>query len=259
MQKTKIEWCDSTWNPVTGCLHNCPYCYAKGIAMRFGGVSMPDNDGIDFREVCKTGLNRVLDEPIVGANGKVAPYPFYFEPTLHRYRLDDLKEKKYGKNIFIGSTADLFGQWVPDSWIEAVFKACEESPEHRYLFLTKNPQRYYELGQQDKLPRGENFWYGTTADSPDDPVFFSQVHNTFVSIEPIMKPFGERGGDLPELIDWVILGAETGNRKGKVVPERSWIEGVVKAFQEAGRPIFMKDSMKPVWGEDIINQLPWKD
>lgn len=29
MLKTKIEWCDSTWNPVTGCQHGCEYCYAK--------------------------------------------------------------------------------------------------------------------------------------------------------------------------------------------------------------------------------------
>lgn len=32
---TKIDWCDSSWNPVTGCLHDCEYCYARGIANRF--------------------------------------------------------------------------------------------------------------------------------------------------------------------------------------------------------------------------------
>lgn len=37
MNKTKIEWCSHTWNPVTGCFHGCPYCYARGIARRFGG------------------------------------------------------------------------------------------------------------------------------------------------------------------------------------------------------------------------------
>ena len=35
MDKTKIEWADSTWNPITGCRHKCPYCYARGIANRF--------------------------------------------------------------------------------------------------------------------------------------------------------------------------------------------------------------------------------
>jgi protein gp37 len=35
MNKTEIEWTDFTWNPVTGCLHGCPYCYARGTAKRF--------------------------------------------------------------------------------------------------------------------------------------------------------------------------------------------------------------------------------
>lgn len=35
MNKTKIEWADYTWNPITGCSNNCPYCYARAIAKRF--------------------------------------------------------------------------------------------------------------------------------------------------------------------------------------------------------------------------------
>jgi DNA repair photolyase len=37
VNKTAIEWCDYTWNPVTGCKHGCPYCYAWKIAERFKG------------------------------------------------------------------------------------------------------------------------------------------------------------------------------------------------------------------------------
>lgn len=40
-KKTKVDWCDSTWNPVTGCLHGCEYCYARKIAKRFGSNLMP--------------------------------------------------------------------------------------------------------------------------------------------------------------------------------------------------------------------------
>ena len=29
MNKTKIEWCDSTLNSVVGCTYGCPYCYAR--------------------------------------------------------------------------------------------------------------------------------------------------------------------------------------------------------------------------------------
>jgi len=32
-----IDWARFTWNPVTGCEHNCPYCYARDIAERFAG------------------------------------------------------------------------------------------------------------------------------------------------------------------------------------------------------------------------------
>ena len=44
MKKTKIEWCDSTWNPVTGCYHGCEYCYARRIACRFGDFSTIDGN-----------------------------------------------------------------------------------------------------------------------------------------------------------------------------------------------------------------------
>lgn len=69
MNKTKIEWCDSTWNPVTGCLHGCEYCYAKRIAIRFGGMGVT--------------VPRVQNEPYI-INGRVIPYPFGFTPTFHR-------------------------------------------------------------------------------------------------------------------------------------------------------------------------------
>lgn len=69
------------------------------------------------------------------------------------------------------------------------------------------------------------------------------------SVEPIMHPFGIVGEEspFPKLITWEIFGAETGNRKEKVIPERSWIEDLVRRLRENGKPVFMKDSMKPVW------------
>ena len=46
-QNTKIDWCDATWNPVTGCYHRCEYCYARRIAERFGcaTIAIYDEDG----------------------------------------------------------------------------------------------------------------------------------------------------------------------------------------------------------------------
>ncbi|MFR1061782.1 MAG: DUF5131 family protein [Enterocloster sp.] len=60
-------------------------------------------------------------------------------PTFHKYRLNEYQNKK-SRNIFVCSMADLFGEWVPDEWIEEVFEACDNAPQHNYLFLTKNPK-----------------------------------------------------------------------------------------------------------------------
>lgn len=124
---TRIDWCDATFNPITGCLHGCEYCYAKRIAERFGIKP--------FGNVEPTELL----EPVV-LNDKAEPYPLGFSPTFHRYRLDEPQHWKKPRTIFVCSMADLFGDWVPDEWIKAVFDACEKAPQHRYLFLTKKTE-----------------------------------------------------------------------------------------------------------------------
>lgn len=256
MNKTKIEWCDSTWNPVTGCFHGCDYCYARGIAERFKPFDLPHltEKGIYER------LNE-LDTPIITAckDGKdrICAYPYGFEPTLHRYRLEEY-EKKKGRTIFVCSMADLFGSWVPDSWIEEVFAACEKAPQHRYLFLTKNPQRYCDLANSGKLPKHDNYWYGTTVTNKDQSVFGgSAYYNTFISAEPLKERLDcwtwSFGG-----AKWVIIGAETGNRKGKVVPQQEWVDNICKIADIAHIAVFMKDSLIPILGEEnMLRELPW--
>ena len=120
------------------------------------------------------------------------------------------------------------------------------------------------MASRGLLPKGDEYWYGTTVTDPDTEIFWASGYRTFISMEPILQPFGKATFDhtrrtVADYIDWVILGAETGNRKNKVVPERSWIEDVVKDFQARGKPVFMKDSMIPVWGEEILTQTPWDD
>lgn len=262
MDKTKIEWCDSTWNPVTGCLQGCPYCYARGIARRFGGAYVPNKTYHGEKSDIKFGkvVTRTLDHPLIGIDGKAAPYPYYFEPTLHRYRLGDY-EKKKGRTIFVCSMADLFGEWVPDEWIEEVFAACEKAPQHRYLFLTRNPQRYIDLALAGKLPAKDNMWYGTTATTPDEHFFWGGAWHTFVSIEPILRDYtGEIGEMCDTFAQWVIVGAETGKRKDKVVPDKSWIDAITKTCIRKSITLFMKDSLIPIVGEEnMFRGLPWDE
>lgn len=239
MNKTDIEWADYTWNPLTGCLHTCEYCYARRMSKRFSGdvrANLAD-------ERCKkeNGVY-VLDEPFISNNDRAINYPFGFEPTFHKYRLDWPGNAKNGANIFVGSMTDLFGKWVPDEVIKQVFDSCETYDQHNYMFLTKNPSRYLELDEKGLLPRRENMWYGTTITDDETGFFFSAEHNTFLSIEPILKPFnGIIGGRIG--VKWVIIGAETGNRKNKVVPQEEWIQTIVRGCYRQHIPVFMKDSL----------------
>lgn len=256
MLKSKIEWTDSSFNPVSGCYHDCPYCYARRTANRFKGCDAAP-DGTAPSDIV------ILHErmPVTSKDGvtRNAAYPYGFTPTLHEYRLDDPKTKGFGETVFVCSMADLFGEWVPDEWIEKVFDACKAAPGHRYLFLTKNPRRYYDLGMAGKLPNDECFWYGTTLERPDQEAFWSNCHHTFVSVEPILEPFGKQlwDGGIVEKTEWAIFGAETGNRKGKVTPKREWIEDFVNDMRGRNKAVFMKDSMKEIWGDPLITEFPW--
>ena len=260
MVKTKIEWCDSTWNPVTGCRHDCPYCYAWRIAERFSGYDPQYGAGLTELDGNYT-LGADEKKYIRRADGKrmQAPYPFGFQPTLHKYRLDQPQEWVNPQTIFVCSMADLFGAWVPTKWIVEVLDACQAAPQHRYIFLTKNPRRYAELDRLALLPREDNFWYGSTVTSKSDRRFNGHIRlNTFLSIEPLHENLdaglGSFGGDR-----WIIIGAETGQRKEKIVPEKAWVDNICEAADLTRAAVFMKDSLIPIVGEENMRrELPWE-
>ena len=269
MNKTSIEWCDSTWNPVTGCNNGCKYCYVRRIAQRFSYDGMTLDAPTKLQRVWIEDTkrngggcgNHVLRYPVdLLDDGRKVPYPFGFEPTLHRYKLVEPQQREKPQTIFVCSMADLFGAWVPNEWIEAVFEACEQAPQHRYLFLTKNPQRYGELAKAGKLPKRGNMWYGSTLDSMNARRYSGRfTDNTFVSIEPLTEKMdvglGSFGRDR-----FVIIGAETGNRKGKVVPKKEWVDIICEAADLTHAAVFMKDSLLPIMGEaNMRRELPWED
>lgn len=284
MNKSKIDWCDYTWNPVTGCLHGCTYCYAKRIAERFG--NFPCESGncavcgdctLEPSYNCKNyiPIERVheLDNPIYSFNPKrIQPYPYGFEPTFHKYHLEEPKQKTKGKNIFVCSMADLFGDWVPESWINQIFNICKEAPQHRYIFLTKNPKRYGEFISQWKSYSNslKNMWFGTTVTgNGDTQKAFDLLNNTtkdvnkFLSIEPLLKEIDLDEKELllsnykniaaiGNYIDWIIVGGQTGPKS--VVPEIEWIQKIIHQCKKSGVPVFLKDNLK--WHERI-KEFPW--
>lgn len=265
MDKTKIEWADSTWNPITGCRHKCPYCYARGIANRFvsrKGCHLVEPETYKLTRDDGSKVYEINEQPyyVDDETGKQyrCAYPHGFVPTIHRYRMGEYRDKKRQRNIFVGSMSDVFGEWVPDRWIREVFNACEKAPQHNYLFLTKNPGRYIELHHYGELPLRDNMWYGTTVTDPDTEYMGQDGHyefHTFLSVEPILADFGELS-EKSYIQEWIIVGAETGSRKDKVIPRREWIENIVEQCRKYNIPVFMKPSLTDIWGEELIQEFP---
>ena len=214
MNKTKIEWTDYTWNPVTGCLHNCYYCY--------------------MQRMVKRGI-------------------YDMKPVFHPERLRSPLNVREPSKIFVSSTGDLFGNWVPDAWIELVLDVVRKCPQHIFQFLTKNPKRYKEFG----FP--ENCWLGTTIDGTEKTLMngHDMVHVltnngthpikniTFISFEPLLCDVWEKL-DLPngemmlDHIDRIIIGANS--NKGAKVPEKEWATKLISVAENMNIPIFVKNN-----------------
>ena len=86
------DWADSTWNPVTGCLHGCPYCYARRIALRFSSE--------EGRAMGESGILVELETPKRADQRKILPYPYGFAPTFHKYKLDVPRHWRKPRRIF---------------------------------------------------------------------------------------------------------------------------------------------------------------
>ena len=262
MNRSKIEWCDHTLNIVTGCLNGCPYCYARNLSSRSSGdhrynqslterytvYRLPDGGPYAGHALYE------LDQPFLGENGKQVIYPFGFEPTFHRYRLGLLDNLKGGHNVFVGAMADLFGPWVPEMWIRDVIGTCEAHPKNNYLFLTKFPETYQKM--EAVLPETIHFWYGTTVTCNADMKRISCLPGKgrrYISFEPLHESILLAPEDWAG-IDWVIIGAETGRSKEKVVPEYDWVRAITLRADVMGIPVFMKDSLIPLIGEKNLRR-----
>jgi protein gp37 len=179
---------------------------------------------------------------------------------------------KEPQNVFVCSMADLFGSWIPSKWIKEVFDHCYLAPQHTYLFLTKNPERYYdviEYLEKDVKNYTEPpcIYLGATAANNDQLKKAYESAATWISIELLQEelytdecfvdflPPDSR--EAPRWL-WVVLGAETGNRKGRVIPKKEWVEAIVSECRKNNIPVFLKNNLAPVWGGSLIQEYPWK-
>ena len=231
-----ISWAGWSWNPVTGCLHGCDYCYAREIAT--------DTRTASAYPVGFTPLfhHERLDAP---ANTK----------TPAQYRDDDHPSCGAGdcricayRRVFVCSMADLYGRWVPDEWIEKVHASMLRSPQWQYILLTKFPSRYVGLN----LPDGA--WVGTSVDEqkrvriaqdafaklPQDKKIIK-----WLSLEPLLEPL--QFDDL-SMFDWVVIGAQTGTdqpdgRRESLPPNFAWVSDIYQKAREGGCKVHFKPNI----------------
>lgn len=217
-----ISWAAWSWNPVTGCLHGCAYCYAREIA---------------------------TSERYRGA------YPVGFTPLFHHERLDAPantaipamhRDDPAYQRVFVCSMADLYGRWVPDEWINQVHQAMCANPAWQYITLTKFPKRYVGLD----MPPGA--WIGTSVDEQkrvriaEDA--FREIDGgrvKWLSLEPLLEPL--EFTDL-SMFDWVVIGAQTETRQptGTVpafAPPFEWVARIVAQAREAGCRVHLKPNL----------------
>jgi protein gp37 len=204
-ERSRIEWTDATWNPVTGCTPvsaGCEHCYARRMANRFHG-------------------------------------PSGFDVTLHLDRLDLPRHWRKPRRVFVNSMGDLFHKDVPNSFILDVFRVMNEFPRHTFQVLTKRPERMVSMaGAVDWTP---NIWAGVTVENQGVAAgrisYLQQVPASvrFISCEPLIGPITNLplGG-----IGWVIVGGETG--PGARQMDYLW-PGVIRCLCELDRvPFFFK-------------------
>ena len=206
MNKSKIEWCDYTFNPVIGCKHGCPYCYAKRMNDR-------------FKFIPKWEDPQLIEERF---NDRVPPMP------KKRNRIAQVISPDKPV-IFVGSMCDLFGRWVPNEWLFEVFDFVQSHQEALFMFLTKNHVRYIDCAEMRLFPWPNNFMLGMTITDHASLIekktklttlVLAESKRSFLSIEPLLSTV-----DISEIeTELVIVGAQTG--PGAVTPKKEWIESI---------------------------------
>jgi protein gp37 len=211
--RSKIEWTEATWNPVTGCTKlslGCENCYAERMALRLKAIG------------CSTYRNG-------------------FRVTVHTHLLRRPLSWRSPRTIFVNSMSDLFHPAVDVDFIKEVFRVMAEAPQHRFQVLTKRSRRLLDIG--DDLEWSSNVWMGVTVEHARYRFRIDHLRQTkaavkFLSLEPLLGPLPalDLGG-----ISWVIVGGESGPKARPVQAE--WVIDIRDQCVTAGVPFFFKQ-----WG-----------
>lgn len=213
MSYTKIEWTESTWNPVTGCTKvspGCLNCYAERMTRRLQAMGQPN-------------------------------YKHGFNVAVHSRSLQQPLALKKPQMIFVNSMSDLFHDKVPAEFILRVFDVMDKAFWHTYQILTKRADRLIEMDALIDWP--DNVWMGVSVEASEYKNRIETLKRCgakvkFLSCEPLLGSLGKL--DLKG-IDWVIAGGESGPGARPVDPE--WVEEIRDQCLKAKVPFFFKQ-----WG-----------
>ena len=220
--RSRIEWTEMTWNPVTGCDRvspGCDHCYALTMARRLKAMGAPgyQNDG----------------NPVTSGPG--------FQLTMHPELLGQPATWSGSRMVFVNSMSDLFHAHVSLGFIEDVFDVMRETPQHTYQVLTKRSLRLRRLAEHLVWP--DNVWIGVSVESTHYAYRVDHLRNVpaavrFLSCEPLLGPLDQLN---LTGIDWVIGGGESGPSYRPV--DVNWIRGLRDNCLHTGVPFFFKQ-----WG-----------
>lgn len=207
-----VDWARFTWNPISGCVHDCVFCYARDLALRY--------------------------------------YEQGFTPTFYPNRLvaperteapADVPEGAWERRVFTGSMGDLFARTFPDTVVQSVLDAMARAPQWAFLLLTKLPAR---LPDFDYPP---NVWVGTTVVDQNSArraeAAMARVSATvrWVSLEPLLGPVRF---DDPGVFDWFVIGAQT--RTWRVPgrqPDPAWVYDLLIQADQEGVEVYTKENL----------------
>lgn len=172
--------------------------------------------------------------------------PVFFEDKLR------LMDRKRPSNYLLTGMSDL-AVWKKE-WLEKTLEGVRNHPEHQFLFLSKMPEI---LDIETDL---DNAWFGVTVtrrsecgriDALRRNVKAKHYHVTF---EPLFDDPGEV--DLSG-IDWIVIGTMTGAQSRKIHTDPSWALSLTRQASDLHIPVFWKEDLEPIMGEDaMVQQLP---
>lgn len=210
---SKIEWTQTTWNPITGCTKispGCKFCYAERMAKR------------------------------LQAMGKLA-YRNGFQVTVHEDLFEYPLQLHTPRLIFVNSMSDLFHESVSDEIVLTLFNKMNKASRQTFQILTKRAERLSRISPF--IGWSENIWVGVSVEEAEYQSRIDYLRSTdakikFLSLEPLLGP-------LPNLdlngIDWVIVGGESGPKARKM--ESEWVIEIRETCLDQKVPFFFKQ-----WG-----------